>query len=269
MKNKKIEELIADYISGILAPDQVVELEELLQQNGYDSGELAEIMEVHKNLDNYKIPDPDKRMDKNFRMMLKNFEEKKIIKNRNFFTPISHSFNVFINNQFIPKLSFSLLLILFGWVIGFWITPEKNYKEQLTNMNTELTGMKEIVMLNLLEQQSPTDRIKAVNLTSNFNDINDQIIDALLNTLNNDPNENVRLVTVEALSEYLNNPKVKDGLIRSIAYQDSPIIQISLAEIMAILNEKTALPFLQDILNKNQLSSFARTRLEESIKVLL
>ena len=78
-------------------------------------------------------------------------------------------------------------------------------------------------MLNMLEKESTSERLKAVNLTQGMDNASEKVVEALLQTLNNDPNVNVRLSALEALFPYASNPKVREGLIQSISQQESPL----------------------------------------------
>jgi hypothetical protein len=82
--------------------------------------------------------------------------------------------------------------------------------------------MRQTMLLTMLEQPSATDRLKAVTYTDELDEVDDKVIDALLQTLNNDPNVNVRLVTVEALHKLASHPKVRQGLIQSITRRNLP-----------------------------------------------
>ena len=81
-----------------------------------------------------------------------------------------------------------------------------------------------MMMLSLLENPSATERLRAVGYTKNLNDANGRVIDALLTTLNNDPNVNVRLVTLEALAELAHDPRAREGLVQSLTKQESPLV---------------------------------------------
>ena len=136
-------------------------------------------------------------------------------------------------------------------------------------MKIPIHMMKEMMMLTMIEQPSASERIQAVNLTNDLNSVNDKIINALLKTLNNDPNVNVRLITVEALYEFAGNPKVREGLIQSISQQESPLVQIALADVMVSLQEKKSVDQFRLLLEKKDLNDAARMKIEESMQVLI
>ncbi len=77
-------------------------------------------------------------------------------------------------------------------------------------------------MLSMLQNPSASQRILAVGYTDEISQVNNKVIDALLTTLNEDPNVNVRLITLETLVKLSSEPKVSEGLVQSITLQESP-----------------------------------------------
>ena len=96
-----------------------------------------------------------------------------------------------------------------------------------------------------------------------------KVTNALLETLNNDENVNVRLAAIEALKPYSKNGTVREQLIRSIANQDSPLVQVALAEAMAQLQVKSSVKELRKILESDKTPDDAKTRIKQSIDVLI
>ncbi len=121
----------------------------------------------------------------------------------------------------------------------------------------------------MMQQSSPVERIKAVNMVGDFDKADNQIIESLIGVLNNDSNSNVRLLALDALIRYSSVPEVREGLIASIGNQTSPLVQLRLAEIMLALNEKRAVPEFQKVLQNASLNYSVRDKLNEAVVVLL
>jgi HEAT repeat protein len=98
--------------------------------------------------------------------------------------------------------------------------------------------------------------------------VDEKVIQALLQTLNNDPNINVRLVTVETLRQFADEPQVREGLIQSITRQESPLVQIALADVMVGLQEKRSVKQLQRLLEQENLDETVKIKIKETVKVL-
>jgi HEAT repeat protein len=129
--------------------------------------------------------------------------------------------------------------------------------------------MKEMMMLSLLENPSASERIKGVSFTSEIKSTNKEVVDALFSTLNNDPNVNVRLVTLEALSNLANDPAVREGLVQSIVQQDSPLVQSALADAMLKLQEKRSVTSFKKLLEQKSLDISVRLKIEKTINRLI
>jgi HEAT repeat protein len=113
-----------------------------------------------------------------------------------------------------------------------------------------------------------TERLRAVSYTKDIDDANTHVIDALLMTLNNDPNVNVRLVTLEALSGLAHDARVREGLVQSLTRQESPLVQVALADVMVKLQEKRSIKPLKKMLQQQGINDLVKTKLEKTIRQL-
>src|SRR6185312_14707992 len=136
---------------------------------------------------------------------------------------------------------------------------------QLQELTAQVHEMRKMVMLSLLQNPAASERIRAVSYTSEIRRTDPSITEALLATLNNDPNVNVRLTTLEALTHYAHDPAVREGLVRSILQQESPLMQAALADVMLKLQEKRAVPSFEKLLQHKDLNGMVRTKIEQTI----
>jgi HEAT repeat protein len=95
------------------------------------------------------------------------------------------------------------------------------------------------------------------------------VTSALIQTLNNDSNVNVRLAALEALKPYAQNSNIREQLVRSIPKQESPLVQVSLAELMAALQEKSSVKELQKILHDDNTPVDVKKKIQETINVMI
>jgi len=124
-------------------------------------------------------------------------------------------------------------------------------------------------VFSLLEKESASDRLKAVSLTSEMNQVSQKVTTALFKTMNGDENVNVRLAALEALKPYAKESAVREELIKSIGKQDSPLVQVAMAEFMATIQEKKSVKALQKLLENENTPKEVRSKINESIKVLI
>jgi len=126
-----------------------------------------------------------------------------------------------------------------------------------------------MMMINMLEKESATERLKAVSLTQGMDEASNKVTNALLQTLNGDENVNVRLAALEALKPYVKDEFVRASLIRSIPEQESPLVQIALAELMVAIQEKSSVKALEKVLHSNKTPRDVKKRIKQSIEVLI
>jgi hypothetical protein len=168
-------------------------------------------------------------------------------------------------------IGYSLLLVAVGLGFGYGLhrssppVDSGNDKKELAALTTQVTEMREMMMKSLLQNPSASERMRGVSYTSEIRTVNKGVIGALLSTLNNDPNTNVRLMTLEALTHYTNDPIVREGLVQAILQQDSPLMQAALADVMLRLQEKRAIHPLKKLLQQKDLNEMVRTRIQETI----
>jgi hypothetical protein len=234
--------------------------------------EFATDKQLWESLGKMKIPEPAEEMRVNFYAMLDEFkaveEAKKPFSLQNWIEKMREMFVP----QWAVQVAFSLLLVGLGWVIGN--KTSKNsisataYQQQIETLAMQVQDMKSTMMLALIENPSATERLRAVSYTSDITHADEQVIEALFTTLNNDQNVNVRLVALEALTQFADDPLVRERLIKSLAVQDSPMVQVALADVMVKLQEKRSLKELRNLLKKEGLNDLVKNKIEQTIKDL-
>ena len=170
------------------------------------------------------------------------------------------------------KLAYAMVLILVGLGAGYLINQQSAVKKndlQISALSSQLEDMRQLMMLSLVENPSASKRLQAVSYTEDISSVNDEVIEALLTTLNEDPNVNVRLATLEALVKFAALPRVREGLVQSIVQQESPLLQSAMVDVMLKLQEKSSVKQLQQLLDKKDLNQSVKAKIENSITQLI
>jgi len=259
MEAGKIQRLLYKYNSGGATPDDLKEIENLIEQGGIKLEDLQGFKKLENQLFKLETPVPSLDLDDKFYQMLKREKDtNKIFNWKNFFSwP-----------EFAPRLAFASITLILGLAAGYILRSPTKKDEQIVYLGREISDLKEMMMLSLLEKESATDRLKAVNLTHGMDQASQKVTDALLKTLNNDENVSVRLAALDALRAYSKDSRVRELLVRSIAEQKSPLVQVALAELMAELQEKGAVKELKKILEDGETPSDIKKKIQESIQVI-
>lgn len=234
--------------------------------------EFAADKQIWDGMAKIRIPEPKEAMRTNFYTMLDEFKEAEKAAARFSFQSMMESIREFVLPQWTVQVGFSLLLVGLGWVIGNRTSRSKvdatAYQQRIETLASQVQDMKSTMMLSLLENPSATERLRAVGYTSEITKADDRVLEALFATLNNDPNVNVRLVTLEALTQYAGDASVREGLVKSLALQDSPMVQVALADVMVKLQEKRSVKALKTLLQKEDLNDLVKVKIEQTIKDL-
>ena len=266
MIDEKYIDLVTGYLQNDLNPDERKKLDKLVEAGEIDLLDLKEMEMMAAKMDSIEVPKPSSEMRDRFYTMLE--EEKQALT-----VSWSQKLNAWIDAQ---KSRFELRYVVYaatvflaGLLIGDLYAPISNQDDQIDQLMTEVSQMREVMMISLLDNSSPTERLKAVNISSEIRSVDDRVVNALLKTLNNDTNVNVRVAAVEALTTHASNPAVRAGLINSIANQQSPIVQAALADAMLALQEKQSVDEFKKLLAQDELDSNVRNKLENTIAELI
>ncbi|MBO2009836.1 zf-HC2 domain-containing protein [Hymenobacter negativus] len=116
---------------------------------------------------------------------------------------------------------------------------------------------------------SASDRIQLVTNSTKAPQADDNTVQVLLNTLNFDPNPNVRLAACEALYRLRDAPGVREGLANSLPIQTDPNVQIALIDMVVSLRVHRAVPQLQRLAKKADALPVVRAQAEAGIGKLI
>lgn len=262
MSTKENETLIIDYLSDNLSEDKKLNFEQLLENDS----QLKEEFEAVKSFWNVaeEAPEPSSTMDMNFYSMLKAEEEKS--NKISFVQKIEN----FISLKMVKQFAYTFAILTVGFFIGNKLNSGTNTsQETLKVAKAETENVRSQLVLTLLDQPSANKRLQAVNEVNKLNEVTETILKALFSTLNNDENVNVRLSAIEALKKYTHIPLVREGLVKSIANQTSPMIQMELADLMVVLQEKKAVKPFENLIQKEDVNSSAKEKMKESIQSII
>lgn len=264
MNTERFYFLLTEYIEGRLDEDTELELRAELERRGEDVSGPDSLRSLSQRLGTWEMPEPSERMKDNFYTLLASEQKKSDSPGFS----LSGLFRDFDISVWMPRLAYALVFLLLGYIGGQAFSPAAGYRSEIQTMAGEIRQVRQVMMLSLLDEPMAAERIKAINTSQYIDDPDEKIIDALLNALNNDPNENVRLAAVDALLMFSGDDKVRNGLMESIPQQQSPMMQIALADGMAAIDEKDAIPYFLQLLENEQLNESARNKINQTIHKL-
>ncbi len=153
-------------------------------------------------------------------------------------------------------------IFVIGIGLGFFLNSDflKKGNDRFRNGERQLIST-------LTTSESASGRLVAIQGIKGINRPKDHVFDALYTTLINDPNVNVRLSAIEAMLHFVESPRARELLVQSLAYQDSPIVQITLAEVIIKLQEEGSVEEIRKLLNSENLDVEVRMHLEEALNL--
>lgn len=144
-----------------------------------------------------------------------------------------------------------------------------NNQANIASIENDMRQMKETMILSLIENQSASKRLKAVNYIEGCKSPVDNIITALINTMHHDENSNVRLAAAEGLIKFSNITEVRKGFLNALIFEKDPNVQIELIHILVAIKEKKGIEPMRNMLKRKETPEFMREQVEEGISELM
>ena len=267
MEQEKFDIWMMEYLSDDLGEDAKKEFELFLRDNPAYQENFEELNGTWEELDGVSTTEPSKEMDERFLNMLHGEIEKtkeSEVSSKNWLVLVGEIF-------WKPQMAYGILLLVMGLSLGYFLknVATNTPVETTVVRNPDTENVREQLVLTLLEQPSANKRLQGISEVNKIQKVDDKVISALLKTLNNDSNVNVRLASIESLTNYLDNSKVREGLVQSIVKQDSPMVQVTLANLMVALQEKKSIEPFRTLMRSKELDTSVKQKLETSIKSII
>jgi hypothetical protein len=161
-----------------------------------------------------------------------------------------------------PRAAVAASLLVMGALGGRYLTPPRTAGEagDVAQLRGQVESLRQLVTLALLEEQSPSARLRGVTYAYQMRQPDREVRQALLYAVNRDSNVNVRLSAVDALGKLAGDPTVRQALAEAIPAQDSPLVQVALIDVLVDLRETNAAPALRALAQNAQANEAARQR---------
>ena len=273
MNCEATKDQLADYLTGQLPEPEHRALAAHLAGCASCSEELQAVQRVWRTLGKITTPEPSPNLRPEFYAMLAEFKD--TLKPASAYSP--KGLWQWLRELQLPqpalRLAYSLALLAVGVVGGYWLNTQPKAapadQQQLATLAAQVSEMRQMMLLTLIDNPSATERLRAVSYTKELDGAADtRVVEALLSTLNHDDNVNVRLATLEALAPLAADPTVRLGLVHALAQPQSPLVQSALADVMVQLQERRSVPRLRALLQQADLDSTVTSKIEESIHTL-
>lgn len=267
MNCEEVEKDMIDFLDHSLEGNCREEMEKHLETCERCMDEIQNLQKVLHTISDSEMEKPDESLRINFYHMLHSEINKQIVSKPKQIAPPTRNWST----GFL-KAAAALALLITGAFVGMLVQNSLKTggsSADLNQMKTEVNSIKEMMMFKMLNEDSPSERIKAVSYAEEIPGADKNVLGALVKTLNRDKNVNVRLAAAYSLAKFADRKPIRDSLVESLAKQTDPIIQIVLMNILVEKKERSAVKSIQQVIsNKNTLKE-VKEAAQKSIRVLL
>ena len=263
MKKPKLEEmnsLMIDHIDGKLTGELGKYVERHIEKHPEALREYNELKEVINLLDMDTDLDVPAKGKSDFLAML---EKQKAESSA---SPKIRKLD-WLNKNTFYRVAAAVTLILVGYLGSLWVDSIRQSDFQV--LENELNDMKELVIKTMMKQESASERIQGVLTVNELKEPDEEILNALITTMNYDDNVNVRMAALEALTNFAEYEIVKNAFIQALLNQDNPTIQIKLISILVNMEEKRAVDPIQKMIDDENTSTFVKDEAQYGLYQLL
>lgn len=240
MEKEKLMTLLIDYIDGTLSSKEKAEVEQLLIEDKEASQLFHELKQMLTMMDNSKplemSIDHAASFDANLKKEIAAQKQAKVV----YFSPVVY------------RIAAAIALVMVGLAGGYWINKNNQNQDELAALRKEMAETKQAMMAMLGNNQSASQRMQGVNVALSISAPDDDVVSALEKAMTSDPNTNVRLAALEALSKFVKEPKIRKMLVESLSKQDDPMVQIALIQLLVSIKEKGVVNDLEKIIENDK-----------------
>ncbi len=262
----KIQERFADYLTGDLEDAARHEVQDHIALCAACRAELEDLTAVWAKLGVLPEEQPSGALRTKFYTMLE--EAKKeisapAVQRRGLFAGW-REFLTFRRPAF--AAAFSVFVLMLGIGTGWLLNGSHGGAARVSALREEAQNMRQTAALSLLSQSSASGRLQGIGYSAEVKKPDAKTLAALIDTLDTDPKPNVRLAAVDALYLFRDQPGVKDSLVRSLAVQDSPLVQVALIDLLVEIRERRAADAFRALVTSKTVNPDVKKRAEEGLK---
>jgi len=271
-----IVDLLPDFLMGSFTESERSNIQSHLKACAACGREYESLSMLWNSLSALPEEKPSPAMRERFNAMLSAYEQGiRHGETLSFWQSLNGFIGRFWPTQPAVQFAMTLLLLVGSFVLGSRTGSEglpsaaqASDATELAELRGEVQAMGRMLAVSLLQQRSASERIKGVSWTERLPVADEQVIGTLVQTLNYDPNVNVRLAAMDALTKYSEEPEVSSSMVESLAKQTSPLVQLALVEVLAQLKIPGAAAMFRQMLKDEQLNKTVKERIQERLTQL-
>jgi anti-sigma-K factor RskA len=268
MKCEEIGELLPDYLQGSLKAEQ----DNLVEQHIAECADCREEVVIWKKLSLLPVEQPSKELRERFEAVLQAYQTGRSARAASGVAGEKRVSGWGWLRSPVGAVAWSAALLVLGVFTGSYLGTKpahtNNDRDEIAAMHTELTNMKQVVVLSMLQQQSASERLQAVSYSRREDQLDPQVMSALVHTLRYDGSVDVRLAALDALSRHGAQPQVHKGVVDALQEQQSPLVQVALIDLMLEWRDPDAAQRLRNFVQTPNLNPTVKQRADWALSRL-
>lgn len=263
MTSEEFRSMIPGYLSGQLTAAEKLRFDASVSERPDFQAELEELGAVWEGLGSVPEQRPSPAMSARFYQKLNDLNRGQTVSTATQYTWWKPGLSGLVRQAAVVMTLFCL-----GIYVGRVSVGGSSQKDQAAELREQVQGLRQAVALSLLDRQSASSRLEGISWSNRVEHPDTDLISALLNTLNHDPNTNVRLASLDALEKFSVEPAVRRALVASLPLQNSPLVQIALIDGLVQMRNRSAESELRTLSRDAQADASVRQRAQWGLQRL-
>jgi anti-sigma factor RsiW len=166
------------------------------------------------------------------------------------------------------QMAIAGLCLVAGLGAGSYLQRGNTERDEVAKLREEVTSTKELVALSLMQQQSAVERLRGVDYSTRMPSLEPQIVTELVKAVNGDPNVNVRLAAIDALTKVAGSAQVRNSMQTSLGQQDSPMVQAALIDYLVDAHDRNAVGSIRSLVSRTDVNPAVREHATDAVNQL-
>jgi hypothetical protein len=274
---KHVIDLLPDFLAGTFNETDRTAIKTHLQSCSSCRHEYESLSSLWNTLGVLPEERPGPQMRERFNAMLAAYEQG--IRHASSRTSMLDAIDAFIRKLWprrpLTQFGIAVVMLILGGVIGTRMdrtveqATTKEPSMEVAQLHGELQAIRGMLVVSLMQQQSASDRLKGVNMSSRIVEKDPKITQSLLDALRYDPSVNVRLAALDVLSGAMDESLVRKTLVDALPTQSSPLVQLAMVELVVESRDKGSLDVLNKMERDPKVNVVVRKKIQQGIKQLL
>jgi hypothetical protein len=257
------KELIAASWTGELDAAGEAKLRQHVSTCAECSAEVKELGAIWERLADLPAPEPSQALNVRWQATLESLMSSRRQNSWRF------TLNALWPQRPVWQATIAAVCLAAGLFVGMTLRPRAaSDTGEIARLRDEVENTRQMVALSLLQQQSPTERLRGVDYSERMPTMEPDVVAALIQAVDHDPNVNVRLAAIDALGKVPGQPQVRRSMTQSLTGQESPMVQAALIDYAVEARDSQALSTLRQLAARPDLNPAVRQRADQAMKQL-